>query len=139
MVDPAVLRRVARHLAAMLPPNVDRLAGPELGAVALATAVSLETGIPFLIVRKASKEYGASAGKPYEGKLVPGERIVVVEDVVTTGGEAIRSAKLLKEFGAEVVEVLCVLERGEGIETLRSMGFPARSLFTGPDIGMPAA
>jgi orotate phosphoribosyltransferase len=136
--QPAILRRVAKQIAAMLPAGTERIAGPELGAVALATAVSLESGIPFLIVRKAEKEYGASAGKPYEGKLEKGEKVVVVEDVVTTGGEAIRSAKLLRELGAEVIDVIYVLDRGAGgKEGLEALGFPAHSLFTSADLGIP--
>src|SRR5919202_2144032 len=80
---PGILRRVALWLAGMIPPDTDRLAGPELGAVALTTAVSLETGLPFVIVKKQAKAYGTS--RPVEGELYPGERVTIIEDVLTTG------------------------------------------------------
>ena len=78
---PAILRRIAEALAAMVPPETDRLAGPELGAVPLATAVSLELGLPCVFVRKSAKGYGTSAS--FEGEIYPGERVVVLEDVLT--------------------------------------------------------
>lgn len=135
--QPALLRGVARALAGALPARVDRLAGPELGAVALAAALSLEAEIPFVIVRKAAKAYGGSAGKPVEGVLNAGERVVVVEDVLTTGGEAIRSARLLRDLGARVELVLAVVDRGQGgIEALEAAGFPARALFGPSDLGI---
>ena len=135
--QPSILGRVARLLAWMLPARVDRLAGPELGAVALAAAVSLETGLPFVIVRKGAKQHGASAGKVIEGILKPGERVVVLEDVLTTGGEAIRAARQLRELGAQVELVLGVVDRGEGaLEKLAAAGFPARALFGPADLGI---
>ena len=90
---PALLRRVAGALAAMVSPETERLAGPELGAVPLATAVSLELDLPSVFVRKQAKGYGTDSG--FEGEIFPGERITVLEDVLTTGSEAIRSATAL--------------------------------------------
>lgn len=135
--QPRILRGVAQLLAELVPPGTDRLAGPELGAVALATAVSLETGIPFVIVHKAAKDHGASAGKAVEGVLNTGERVVVIEDVLTTGGEALRSAKLLSEMGVQVERVLVVVDRGQGgLENLRAAGFEAEALFGPADLGI---
>jgi orotate phosphoribosyltransferase len=130
---PHVLRRVAEHMAKLVPAGVDRLAGPELGAVALATAVSLELGIPFVIVRKGQKDYGTT--KLLEGELKAGERVALIEDLLTTGGEAIRSAQILTEAGATVVAIIGVVDREEGAEeNVTAAGFKLRSLFRRSDL-----
>src|SRR2546428_3178455 len=77
-----IARAVAEH-----DPGAVRLAGPELGAVALAAAASLASGLPFLIVRKEAKGYGTA--NRVEGAFEPGERVCLVEDVVTSGGAAL--------------------------------------------------
>lgn len=126
---PDILRPLSRLLAEQIPPDVDRLAGPELGAVALATAASLETGIPFVIVKKASKDYATQ--KLVEGEIHPGEKVVVVEDVMTTGTQAIVSAEKLRSMGVEVLFILGVVDREEGArENVEAAGFQLRSLFT---------
>lgn len=130
---PHVLRRVAEQMAKLVPAGVDRLAGPELGGVALATAVSLELGIPFVIVRKGQKEYGTS--KLLEGELKPGERVALLEDLLTTGGEAIRSAQILTEAGATVEAIIGVVDREEGAEAnVSAAGFTLRALFRRGDL-----
>lgn len=135
--DPRLLRRIVRLLAPMVPSGIDRLAGPELGAVALAAALSLETDLPFVIVRKDMKEYGASAGKPLEGVYHPGERVVVVEDVLTTGGEALRSAGVLTDLGLVVDRILVVVDRGQGgREAIAAAGFSVQPLFGPGDLGL---
>ena len=132
---PELLRRVGVALAAMVPPNVDRIAGPELGAVPLATVISLETGIPSVFVRKTAKGYGTDRG--IEGEISPGERVLVVEDVLTTGSEAIRSATALREFGADVVEILGVVDREEGAAAnIAAAGFQFRALFSKTSLGL---
>ena len=90
---PSILRRVAAMLVDMVPADVDRIAGPELGAVALATGVSLASGLPFVIIRKAGKEYGTT--RLVEGELFPGDRVLLIEDVVSSGAQAIRAAEQL--------------------------------------------
>ena len=93
-------------------PDAVRLAGPELGEVALAAAASLESNLPFLIVRKEAKDYGTS--KRLEGVFEPGERICLVEDVVTTGGAALEAVLALREAGLQVSNAICVVDREEG-------------------------
>jgi orotate phosphoribosyltransferase len=93
-------------------PSAARLAGPELGAVALAAAASLSSGLPFLLVRKAAKEYGTS--NRIEGVFEPGERICLVEDVVTSGGALLESVAALREAGLVVDTAVCVVDREEG-------------------------
>jgi len=93
-------------------PDADRLAGPELGAVALAAATSLESGLPFLIVRKAAKEYGTA--QQLEGVYEEGECVCLIEDVVTSGGAAIEAVEALRNAGLRVSNAICVVDREEG-------------------------
>jgi orotate phosphoribosyltransferase len=93
-------------------PDAARLAGPELGAVALAAAASLASGRPFLIVRKQAKEYGTE--NRLEGAFDPGERVCLVEDVVTSGGAAIEAVEALRAAGLECGTAVCVVDREEG-------------------------
>ncbi len=126
---PHILRPLAKLLAAEIPPEADRIAGPELGAVALATAASLETGIPFVIVKKGTKEYATQ--KLIEGEINPGEKVVVVEDVMTTGAQAIASAEKLRSLGMDVLFILGIVDREEGArDNVESAGFVFKSLFT---------
>ena len=131
--DPALLRRLGRHLAQLIPPETQRLAAPELGAVLLGGAVSMETGLPLVLVRKEPKGYGTS--KQIEGRYQPGERITVIEDVVTTGGDSLRSAQVLRDAGANVIHLVVVLDRGEGGEdNIRTAGIPYTPLFRLTDL-----
>ena len=93
-------------------PEASRLAGPELGAVALAAAASLSSGLPFLIVRKEAKDYGTA--NRLEGVSEEGELICLVEDVVTSGGAAVEAVKALREAGLECSTAICVVDREEG-------------------------
>lgn len=134
--DPGLLREIARALAALLPsPPPDRLAGVELGGVPLVTALALETSIPYLIVRRAAKEYGTA--KEVEGEMAAGERVVLVEDVLTTAAQAISAAQRLTRLGLEVVAILYVIDREEGAEAnIRAAGFRPACLFTKSDLGI---
>src|SRR3989442_9857036 len=84
--DPALLRRLGRHLAELVPADTQVLAAPELGAVLLGGAVSMQMGLPLVLVRKEPKEYGT--GKQVEGRFEAGRRVTVIEDVVTTAGDS---------------------------------------------------
>ena len=131
--EPDLLRDIAAGLSGRLPKDVDRLAGVELGAVPLVVALALETGLPYVIVRKAAKEYGT--GRRVEGVLFYGERVALVEDVVTTGAQVIEAARSLREAGADVRQVLAVLDRrespGGGLG-----GIPFESLLRMQDLGL---
>jgi orotate phosphoribosyltransferase len=134
--DPHLLRQVAKALAVLLPsPPPDRLAGVELGGVPLAAAVALETGIPYLIVRRGAKEYGT--GREVEGAWEPGHRVVLVEDVLTTASQAIAAAGRLTKLGLQVERVIYVIDREEGAEAnLREAGFEPAMLFRKSDLGI---
>jgi orotate phosphoribosyltransferase len=126
---PGILRPLARLLAQRIPRETDRIAGPELGAVALATAASLETDIPFVIVKKGAKDYATQ--RLVEGEIHAGEKVVVVEDIMTTGTQAILSAEKLRSMGVEVLFILGVVDREEGArENVEAAGFKLVSLFT---------
>ena len=126
--EPALLKRLGGRLAQLVPKQTQRLAAPELGAVLLGGAVSLESGFPLLLVRKEPKGYGTS--KQIEGRFNPGERITVIEDVVTTGGESLRSVQVLRDAGLDVIHVVAVLDRGEGgADNIGAAGIPYSPLF----------
>jgi orotate phosphoribosyltransferase len=131
--DPAVLRRLGQHLARLVPAETQRLAAPELGAVLLGGAVSMESGLPLVLVRKEPKGYGTS--KQIEGRFEPGDRVTVIEDVVTTGGDSLRSAQVLRDAGVEVIHLVVVLDRGEGgEENIKAAGIPYSPLFRVADL-----
>ena len=131
--DPILLRKLGKHLATLVPKETQRLAAPELGAVLLGGAVSMETGLPLVLVRKEPKGYGTS--KQIEGLFDPGDRMTVIEDVVTTGGDSLRSAQVLRDAGANVIHLIVVLDRGEGGEdNIRNAGIPYSPLFRIQDL-----
>jgi orotate phosphoribosyltransferase len=134
---PEILAPLTKELAQLLPPldSFSRLAGPELGAVALAAALSLEIKKPFIIVRKGEKGYGTS--KMVEGEVFKGDKVVLVEDILTTAGAAIAAADKLKHSGVEVVMLIAVLDREEGArENIEAAGYKFRSLFTKSMLGI---
>lgn len=113
--QPELLAALGDRLAAAVraaDPEATRLAGPELGAVALAAAASLSSGLPFLIVRKEAKSY--STGNRIEGVWEAGERVCLIEDVVTTGGALADAVAALREAGLECRSAVCVVDREEG-------------------------
>ena len=112
---PDILRALGKRIAgevAAHAPDATRLAAPELGAVALAAAASLESGLPFVIVRKEAKEYGT--GNRLEGPYDEGECMCLVEDVVTSGGALLDSVEALRGAGLAVHTAVCVVDREEG-------------------------
>ena len=134
---PEVLGPLTKELAAMLPPadSFNRLAGPELGAVALTAALSLEVKKPFIIVRKGDKGYGTS--KMVEGEAFKGDKVVLIEDILTTAGAAIAAADKLKLSGIEVIMMIGVLDREEGAkQNIEAAGYQYKALFTKSMLGL---
>jgi orotate phosphoribosyltransferase len=126
--DPLLLRAIAEAMAPLVPADVDALAGLELGGVPLATALSYVTGLPTRFVRKEAKAYGTC--RLAEGGDVDGERLVVVEDVVTSGGAAVAAVEALREAGLECRTAVCVVDREEGgTDELARAGVRLRPLF----------
>jgi orotate phosphoribosyltransferase len=126
---PDILRSVAKRLAPLVPPEIEVLAGLEMGGIPIVTALSLETGLPAAFVRKKAKDYGTR--KFAEGAQVYGKTILVIEDVITSGGQVILSSADLKNIGAKLHSVLCVIDREQGgKEKLAEHGIILHSLFT---------
>ncbi len=130
--DPQLLGAVARAVVPLIPPATEVLAGLELGGVPVATAVSLVTGLPVAFVRKEAKRYGTA--KLAEGADIAGRRVLIVEDVVTTGGQVALSARDLRDRGATLIAALCVIDRSEGRHQLAAEELDLISLFTAADL-----
>ena len=136
---PEILKQLgekfARVIAACDPP-IQRLAGPELGGIPLVTAAAMATGLPMVLIRNAKKDYGTA--KRFEGKLEPGDRVLITEDIATSGGQSIEAARLLRdELEAEVVKIVVVIDRQEGArEAIEEAGFAFEALFTKSDLGI---
>lgn len=122
ITDPKILKTIAKIVSSQIgEERIDKIAGPALGAVPIATAISLESGIPMLMIRKAKKGYGTS--ELIEGTLQKGDSIVVVEDVTTTGNSLLKAIRAIKENGGNVKRAVVVVDRGEGaIENLKNEG-----------------
>ena len=126
---PDLLAPVASLIADLIPPGTTRIAGPELGAVALAAAASLVSGLPFVIVRGAPKEYGTA--QRIEGPFEAGDTVAVVEDVMTSGGSAIKAARALAEAGCRITRLIGVIDREEGAaDAARAAGYELAVVFT---------
>jgi orotate phosphoribosyltransferase len=133
--QPDILRALGELFAQKVGPNVDRIAGAELGAVALAGATAMACGKPFVIIRNQKKDYGTS--KLVEGALKPGETVTIVEDVLTTGGQVLEAAKTLKDAGAKIEKIIAVIDRLEGARAnIEGAGYTFESLFTTKDLGV---
>ena len=126
--DPKLLRAICAAMVPLLPPTVQVLAGLELGGVPIATMLADITGLPVVFVRKAAKTYGTCALA--EGAVVAGRTLVIVEDVVTSGGQVALSAQDLRELGATVAHAVCVIDRESGgREKLADAGIELHPLF----------
>jgi orotate phosphoribosyltransferase len=133
---PSILKRLGQHLAELVPRETQRLAAPELGAILLGAAVSMELDLPLVLVRKDAKEYGTA--KLFEGKVEAGERVTVIEDILTTGGQALRAAEKLREAGAEVLHLVAVVDREEGADAaFAAIKLPYTPLFRKSDLDLP--
>ena len=137
---PDLLAALGERLSAKVAevePGAARLAGPELGAVALAAATSLQAGLPFLIVRKAEKGYGTD--NRLEGAFEPGDRVCLIEDVVTSGGAAAEAVEALRTAGLECGNAVCVIDREEGgVDELARLAVRLWPLFRARDVAAAA-
>jgi len=137
---PELLGPLGERLAAAAhehEPEAVRLAGPALGAVALAASASLASGLPFVIVRDTAKEYGTA--NRLEGPFEEGEIVCLIEDVVTSGGALAEAVAALREAGLVVRNAICVVDREEGgADELARLGVRLRSLYRAGEL-LPAA
>ncbi len=136
--QPDILVEVGRRLAEHANERTTRSAAAELGDVALATAASIAADRPFLIIRNAKKGYGTD--KPFEGRLEPGDEVLLVEDIATTGGQVLEAAKTIAAAGATVQRIVAVVDRGQGArEKITEAGYAFESLLNAKDLRLPSS
>ncbi|MEE9611451.1 MAG: orotate phosphoribosyltransferase [Desulfatiglandales bacterium] len=132
--DPDILKEIAEEMAALIgSQKPDTIAGMAVGGIPIATALSLETKVPFIMVRKESKEHGTLS--KIEGTFSPGAKVVVVEDVTTTGGSALAAVNAVREHYGTCDTVLVVVDRGEGaFGTLQKEGIALKALVNAKEL-----
>ena len=131
---PAILRRLARLLGTLVPRDTDRLAAPALGAVALGTAISLDLGLPMVIVRVTADP---ESTKTVEGELYQGESVTLIEDVVVTGTRAMAAVDRIRDAGAKTTDIVAVIDRAEGAaERFTGASISYKHLFTPGSLGI---
>jgi len=131
--DPVLLDAVAAAMAPLVPPGTEVLAGLEMGGIPVVTALARHAGLPAAFVRKQAKAYGTC--RLAEGADVVGRRVLVVEDVVTSGGQIVLSTAELRALGADVTGALCVIDREQGgREALAAESIPLHALLTAADL-----
>ena len=131
--DPELLDRLAERMAVLIPDGTEVLAGLEMGGIAVVTALARHAKLPTAFVRKQAKQYGTA--RLCEGAEVAGRRVLVVEDVVTSGGQVVISTGELRKLGAHVDHALCVIDRQEGGATaLAAEGITLRALLNREDL-----
>jgi orotate phosphoribosyltransferase len=130
---PELLSRVAQALVPLVPARTEVLAGLELGGVPVATALSLLTGLPVAFVRKRAKTYGTC--RVSEGVEIAGGHVLVIEDVVSSGGQVVTSTQDLRALGATVTAALCVIDReAGGAAALDDIGVELKALYVADDL-----
>jgi orotate phosphoribosyltransferase len=131
--EPALLRRIAEEMAALVPAGTEVLAGLEMGGIPIVTMLSQVTGLPAAFIRKKPKEYGTC--RYAEGADLTGKRFVLIEDVVSSGGAIIDAVRMLREDGIEPNTALCVIDRETGgKEALAEVGIELVGLYNFRDI-----
>ena len=126
--SPELLASVTEYLIPLIPKTTEILAPLEMGGLPLGTALSLKTNLPVYFVRKQAKSYGTK--RLCEGGPIEGKRLCIIEDVITTGGQVIKSTKELRKRGAIVSDVLCVIFRGENTQVLEKEDIKLTYLFS---------
>lgn len=127
--NPHILGNIASFMKELIPSDCEVLAGLEMGGIPIATAISLVSDLPCAFIRKKAKDYGTR--KVNEGADIEGKKVVIIEDVITSGGQVILSAQDLRNSGAHILCCICVINRQQGgSEALQEAGIPLISLFT---------
>ncbi len=133
--QPDILGELGKLFAERIPADATKLAGAELGGIPLVSAASMASGVPCIFIRNQKKDYGTA--KRLEGRLEPGDRVVLVEDVCTTGGQVLEAAKVIEAEGATVLKIIGTIDRQEGArENIEGAGYVFEALFTKQDLGV---
>ncbi len=137
-IEPAMLEEVTEHIMSMVTKDFDKILAIEAMGIHLATALSMKTGVPFTIIRKRpyglegeirlSQETGYSKGELYVNDVRKGDRVLIVDDVVSTGGTLVALIHALEGIGATVIDTIVIIERGDGVSRLRDMGIDLKTL-----------
>ena len=130
--DPVLLDELTDKLLPFIPKETELLAGLEMGGIPIASLLSLKSHIPCRFVRKKAKDYGTM--RLCEGGDIQGKKICIIEDVITTGGQVIQSTQELRDLGAEVSDVICLIFRGESLEALNAAQLKTQWLFQKKDL-----
>jgi orotate phosphoribosyltransferase len=132
--QPRIMHSVAHHMSRLIPADTHRLAGVELGGIPMVTALSMYADIPCVFIRKKAKDYGTAA--QVEGSYEKTDRLLIIEDVVTTGGQVIEMLKDMREQGFNIIGCMSVLNRKQGAdEAFEKESIPYWSLFSRDDFG----
>ena len=132
---PDILKALGEEFSKYATDDVTLIAGAELGGVALAAATAMQTGKNWVIIRNSKKGYGT--GKLVEGVLKPGDVVLLVEDIATTGGQVCEAAKVITDAGATVKKIVCVIDRKQGAgENITEAGYKFESILTKDDLGI---
>lgn len=132
---PDILKALGQEFAKHVTDDVTLIAGAELGGVALAAATALQTGKNWVIIRNTKKGYGTD--KLIEGVLKPGDVVLLVEDIATTGGQVLEAAKVITQAGAKVKKIVCVVDRKQGArENITLASYIFESILTKADLGI---
>jgi len=131
--QPDILQALAERFTPYVTEDVDRLAGAVLGGIPLVTATAIATGQPSVLIRSEQKAYGTA--QQIEGELNHGDRVLLLEDIATTGGQVLEAARMLTERGANVVAIVSAIDRGEGArDNIEGAGYRFESLLTKADL-----
>ena len=131
--EPGLLLDIAKAMAPLVPNDVEVLAGLEMGGIPVVTMLSQVTGLECAFVRKVPKEHGTC--RYSEGVGLLSRKILLVEDVVSSGGQIIDTTRMLREDGVEVTRALCVIDRETGgRENLAEANIELISLFRQSDL-----
>jgi len=137
LTQPDILEALASRVAHYVDERTDRLAGAVLGGVPLVTAAALASRKPTVLVRAEQKAHGTS--QQVEGALREGDRLLLLEDIATTGGQILEAARLLREMGAQVRAIVAVIDREEGARhNIEQAGYTFHSLLRSADLGLSA-
>jgi adenine phosphoribosyltransferase len=137
-LEPALLEEITSHIMGMVSQDFDKILAIEAMGIPLATALSIKTGVPFSIIRKRpyelegevklSQETGYSKGELYVNNVMKGDRVLIVDDVVSTGGTLVALINALEGIGAVIVDTIVIIERGDGVSRLKDEGIDVKTL-----------
>jgi len=131
--EPRLLQKIATQMSLLIPEGTEVLAGLEMGGIPLATILSQITGLPTSFIRKEAKKYGTC--KYAEGSELKNKKVVIIEDVVTSGGAIIDAVEKMRRDGITINLAICVIDRESGgKEILKEKGIELVSLFTRKDL-----